>query len=60
MNFYKKQKNVGVQSICATYAKIYTSFINNGHSLLISHGAYISAFNMKSEKWSEHHFQFND
>lgn len=56
--FFKKHE--GLHKICASYVKLYSSFVNTNNRIFVSHNRYISSFNLRNEKWSKSHIEFGD
>lgn len=56
--FSKKQE--GLQSICANYVKLYSSFVNTDSRIYVSHNRYLSSFNLRNEKWSKEHIDLGE
>jgi hypothetical protein len=56
--FFKKHE--GLHKKCASYVKLYSSFVNTNNRIFVSHNRYISSFNLRNEKWSKNHMEFGD
>jgi hypothetical protein len=44
--FFKKQQ--GLQSICANYVKLFSSFVNTNSRIFVSHNRYLSSYNLRN------------
>ena len=60
INFINNLEDDGTQRICSECVGLYSSFINSGRRIVISHGRFISSYDMIKEQWEEDHLEFDD